>query len=142
MHRHTDRSRHDPDPTAAAEQATVSVHQVDDGVTLLRLVGDIDAAATAAAMPTFLRLSSAPPQKLCVDASRVTFLDSTGIGALAMVAVAVRQHGGELTTNVSQVARRVLVLCGLEHLFALAPDTIGQHLLQDRLERIRNDQIG
>src|SRR5215204_6387330 len=109
-----------------------------EGTTLLRLIGDFDADTTGAAMATFLELSSSPPDKLLIDGTGVTFLDSTAIGALVMVAVAVREHGGVVSMDPSPRARRALVLCGLDHLLALSAETIGQDLLQRRLGQFRS----
>jgi anti-anti-sigma factor len=61
---------------------------------------------------------------LTIDASEVTFLDSTGVGALVMVAVAVRERGGVVTCRASVQMDRLLALCGIGRLLGV-PGTIG-----------------
>ena len=73
---------------------------------------------------TFLQLSAAPPPNLTIDASAVTFLDSTGVGALVMVAIAVRDTGGVVTCHASAEMDRLLALCGIGRLLGV-PGTIG-----------------
>jgi hypothetical protein len=47
-----------------------------------------------------------------------------------------------VVTSPASPGQRLLTSRTTMHLFALAPDAIGQHLLQDRLGRIRTDHIG
>jgi anti-anti-sigma factor len=105
--------------------ARVEIEQVDDSPTVLRLVGDMDGATMAKAMPDLLKLSASPPANLAIDASEVKFLDSAAIGALVMVALAVQDRGGLVTMDASAQARRPLVLCGIGRLLGLSTTAIG-----------------
>jgi len=78
----------------------------------------------SASMGKFLDLSAAPPPALTIDASAVTFLDSAGIGALVMVAMAVREEGGVVTCHPSVQMGRLLSICGIGRLLGV-PGTIG-----------------
>ncbi|MCU1359285.1 MAG: hypothetical protein JWN99_574 [Ilumatobacteraceae bacterium] len=98
------------------------VDVLDPTSTTLHLVGDFDALSVAEAAPALVHFQTAPPMQLHIDATRATFLDSTGIAALAMAADAVRRHGGDVTSSASDTARRLIELCGLTELIGYAPN--------------------
>lgn len=114
----------DLDVTVAARSTkVVVVDVVDTGTTTLRIVGDLDAVNVAEAAPALMRLKADPPAHLHIEASETTFLDSTGLAAMAMAADSVRRHGGEVTATASDTARRLIELCGLSELLGLPTAT-------------------
>lgn len=108
--------------TAAGRSTKVVVVDVIDRSTaVLHIVGDFDALTVAEGASALLRVRRDPPVKLHIDATACTFLDSTGIAALAMVADAVRRHGGEVTAAAAEGSARLIELCGLSELLGYTP---------------------
>jgi anti-anti-sigma factor len=101
---------------AARSTKVVVVEIVDPTTTTLRIVGDFDALSVSEAAPVLMQFKQSPPMNLRIDASQTTFLDSTGLAALAMAADSVRRHGGDVTAVASDTARRLIELCGLTEL--------------------------
>lgn len=91
-----------------------------DGTTVLHVAGDIDATVVESG-PVLRGLTELPPRRLHVDASHVTFIDSTGLKAILRVARAVRQDGGTVSTEGSEPLRRLVWLCGVGQLLGLDP---------------------
>ena len=99
----------------------VLIDIIDPTTTALRIVGDFDALSVAEAAPALMRFKQAPPAHLFIDATEATFVDSTGIAALAMAADSVRRHGGQVTAHASSTAARLIELCGLSDLLGYTP---------------------
>ncbi|MGY1710748.1 STAS domain-containing protein [Geodermatophilus sp. SYSU D00758] len=89
---------------------------VEDGVVVLHLVGEIDAAAVAAFEGAD---GDVPPGLLrVVDASAVTFLNSVGVVLVIRLTQPARVAGlRPVLRRPSEAALQVLRLAGLERLF-------------------------
>lgn len=60
---------------------------------------------------------------LVIDASRITFLDSVGLGLLVELAASARERGGHLRLEQpSDVVRQVVRLTGLGELLGVQPE--------------------
>jgi anti-sigma B factor antagonist len=90
----------------------------DGGVAVLRLTGEIDLAAVHS-NGALDDLKLVPPERLDVDLSEVTFIDSTGVSMLVKLH---RLTGGDMRlTRPSLPVLRVLRICGLVDIFEIDP---------------------
>lgn len=87
----------------------------DAGTMLVRLVGEIDAAA----LGTLEQVDGAQSgESLVVDLSAVTFLDSVGVSFLVRLATQAREHGRSVVLReVPPAVAEVLALVGATELF-------------------------
>ncbi len=87
---------------------------------VVQLEGDIDLGARAR-VATQLKGAAddaiAAGTDLCVDASQVTFMDSTGVGLIVQTSLAMRAAGLEVRlTSTPAIVRRVFEISGLSDL--------------------------
>ena len=99
----------------------VSFEALEQGVTLVRLDGRLDAAAA----PNFLaRLKAFIEEgrtRLVLDLAAVPFIDSTGLGSLVTVLKAARRAEGDLRlVSPSQQVQKLLQLTTLNRVFTIA----------------------
>ncbi len=82
---------------------------------------DLDVANQLAAMG-LLSLKSTDATILVIDLTDVTFMDSTGLGALVTIGNAARSLSKELSLRgVSQRVRKLLAMTGLDTVFTIEP---------------------
>lgn len=94
-----------------------AVH-VDDTL-VLSVSGEID-MATSPRLRAVLDKSVVRTQRMSLDFSGVSFMDSSGVNMLVWAARASREAGGALSmTGASQQVRRVLEICGVAKLVGL-----------------------
>jgi anti-sigma B factor antagonist len=65
-----------------------------DGVTVLTLTGNLDAATATGLKQEVVALSDAGKTRVAVDLSRLTLIDSTGVGVLISLFKRIRAQGG------------------------------------------------
>jgi anti-sigma B factor antagonist len=112
----------DLDPPS--HQDLLDVNLVHDGEeVVLEVTGEID-VSTAPLLEAGLRRAvtgnGAVPPSVCVDLSRVTFIDSTGLAALVLGRQLASDGGGTvIVTHPSHIVRRVLTLAGLDAVFGV-----------------------
>ncbi len=92
----------------------------DSGVCSLELSGEVDIAAVEEVLTRAERYLQNRPAVLEIDLQGVTFIDSSGLGAL----VRIRNQAGEQGTkvvlvSVSGASRRLLELSGLDQVFEI-----------------------
>lgn len=106
----------------------IEILEVDDhqGGAVLRLTGEIDMATASRMQEAFQELADRRLTEVIVDASMVTFMDSTGLHALIEGKRQIHEVGSNLALVVSPQVRRVLELVFPEHLFAIRVDTMEQ----------------
>jgi anti-anti-sigma factor len=110
------RSRRCP-PTAHASEGSleVAVEGPADGVGLVRLRGRLDMLSAGEVQQQLAETVAAGRAKLVVDLTGVTFLDSSGLGALIGGLKAARLAGGDLRiAGAGQQALTVLALTSLD----------------------------
>lgn len=97
-----------------------SVQPDEVGSPVLRVAGDLDLATAPTLLMRAEELLGADRREgLRVDLSAVTFIDSSGLGALIKIRNLLLESGGELmVTARSSAVDRVLALVGLTDLFA------------------------
>jgi len=106
--------------------ATVTVFQVGSsthsGELVVSVVGELDLASTDEFLAE-VNDAVGDEQNLKLDLSGVTFMDSTGLGALIKVRNRLVDRGGALSfVAVSAAVERVLTLTGMAETFGLEPE--------------------
>src|SRR5262249_34912111 len=87
---------------------------------LVELGGELDRAAAPELERELERLLEQPLRRLTLDLAEVSFLDSSGLGALCRAQEVSEQRGVDLRlVSVPEHARRVLEITGLSGLFRL-----------------------
>ena len=109
-------------------QLQVEIVEVDehDRGAVLRLSGEVDMATAQGLVAAFVELANRRFTDVIVDASLVTFMDSTGLHALTQGKKRIHEVGSQIALIVSPQVRRLLELAFPEHLFAVRVDTMEQ----------------
>lgn len=89
---------------------------------VLRITGEIDVYTAPELRERVVHLIDNGTRHLIIDLSQVTFLDSTGLGALVGSLKRLRTHGGslKLVTSTERVME-IFRITGLNRAFALYP---------------------
>ncbi len=89
--------------------------QGDDGVTIVRMEGRLDLLTAADVKRDLADLVADGRRRLIFDLERVSFVDSSGLGALISGLKAARQAGGDLRiARANEQVRTLLKLTTLE----------------------------
>jgi anti-sigma B factor antagonist len=90
----------------------------DSEACTLRLAGEVDVATVEGVLGEADRCLESGLPVLEVDMAAVTFIDSSGLGALVSIRNKARDQGTEVVLrNVSSASRRLLELSGLDQVF-------------------------
>ena len=103
--------------------ALVTSQRLSDGAAIIDVRGELD-VTTVAAFRALLAdtIARQQPARVVVDMLHVTFMDSTGIGALVVGYNAAREIGSEFVVrNPSPFVHRQLHITGLTDVFGLPP---------------------
>jgi anti-anti-sigma factor len=101
------------------------------GVVIAAVAGEIDVSTVAQFRECLLELAD-NGGTLIVDLNRVTFIDSTGLGALVATAGRAAEHGGSLYAVCAQPQpRRLLWMTGVDKRIPLAATVAGALMLQE-----------
>lgn len=91
----------------------------DDRPATVVVRGELDLASAPELRSRLAQMTSERPAVLVVDLSETTFVDSSGLGAIAVGLRAQREHGHTLTvTGCTEALRRVFEISGLGSLLA------------------------
>jgi anti-sigma B factor antagonist len=97
------------------------VTERDDGVTVVRVAGELDVATAPQLRQEAVRLIAAGRRCLVVDLTEVRFLDSTGLGVIVGVLKRARTHGGDVAVaGAADHVRKVFELTRLSDVVAMA----------------------
>ncbi|HEU4320775.1 MAG TPA: STAS domain-containing protein [Acidimicrobiia bacterium] len=105
-----------------------SLETVREGVALMRLSGEIDLSSAAGVTDKFAECAGQGLTDMVVDATGVTFMDSTGLHALIEGKRLVHDDGIRIYLVPSPQVRRVLELVFPEPLFAARLDSVEEAL--------------
>jgi len=98
-------------------------HALDEhegGNPVLYLEGELDLSVSEELEQQLLRALRRADERLCVDLSEVTYIDSSSVRALLRAAAIAHDRGKRVqVTGVSRISRRVLELSGVEDLLGL-----------------------
>ena len=95
----------------------ISRAQIDrgDGWARLKLTGEIDMSALSGADEVVARLLEGSPSKVIVDLAEVDFMDSSGIGVIAMLVRGLRDTNGTVdVVDAQPIVVRAIETCGLD----------------------------
>ncbi|MBL8077728.1 MAG: STAS domain-containing protein [Anaerolineales bacterium] len=88
--------------------------EIENGITLLKLIGILDAQGVGAIETKFAGYSTGDNTRVLVDLADVEFLTSIGIGLLVSTAKSVARRGGKLAIlNPNENVRDVLQMTGI-----------------------------
>ena len=108
------------------DELSVTVRR-ERGVAVAEVAGDIDISTVARLRENLLELADSG-QPLIVDLNRITFIDSSGLGALVATARRAGEHGGSLQAVCSQPhTRKLLWMTGVDRRIPLT-DTVDEAL--------------
>jgi len=103
----------------------------EHGVVIAAVAGEIDVSTVAQFRERLLELAD-NGGTLIVDLNRVTFIDSTGLGALVATAGRAAEHGGSLYAVCAQPQpRKLLWMTGVDKRIPLAATVAGALMLQE-----------
>lgn len=89
------------------------------GIAILDLEGEIDVYTATPFREAVLRAIDEGSSCLVVDAIKVSFMDSTGLGVLILGERRLRPRGGTLALACTARLRRLLEITGLQEVFSL-----------------------
>lgn len=95
-----------------------------NGVTILDISGRITLDSGSAALRDAIHdLTSKGRKNILVNLAEITYIDSSGVGALVGAFTTVRQHGGQLKLlKLTQKVRDLLHLTNLHNFFEIKDD--------------------
>ena len=97
--------------------------QQRDGVTVLRVVGDIDVSQVLALRDVLGEVLVGPAPRLVIDLGVVAFVDSAGVGLLVTAHRKAAQESGEvLLADVQPDVARILELTRTDRLLTVVRD--------------------
>lgn len=89
--------------------------ETKNGIPLLKIEGDIDLHTCPELRSAVQIALQGSPEKLILDLSHVTYIDSTGLGVIALTAKQMSGHEGKIYAVCSQPhIRKVFELSGLQ----------------------------
>lgn len=101
----------------------MAVHEVG-GVPVVEAAGELDLETAGSFEAALSRALEANAERVIVDLTSVTFMDSSGVNALMSRTRSFREAGGAVPLAVGgeQQAFKVLRICGLDRLLGVHPD--------------------
>jgi anti-sigma B factor antagonist len=111
---------------AKADLLKVETAELRDGVVVMRLAGEVDMSSADLMARQFEALTSGNTRTVILDASQVTFMDSTGLHALVEGKRVLHEAGTQIFLVPSSQVRRVLELVFPEPLFAARLNSIDE----------------
>jgi len=120
---------------------TVEISPLGPEVAILRLEGEVDMSSAHLLSDELKRVAEGHLAELIIDATAVTFMDSTGLHALVEGKRLIHDEGTRILLVPSSQVRRVLELVFPEPLFASRMGTVDEAraVLNSRLDD-RTDQ--
>ena len=103
---------------ATADLLKVESSVLRDGVVVMRLAGEVDMSSVDLMAKQFEALTSGKTKAVVLDASQVTFMDSTGLHGLVEGKRILHEAGIQIFLVPSNQVRRVLEIVFPEPLFA------------------------
>lgn len=127
------REAHMPDGVTG-ELLEAQLTQRADGTAILHLTGEIDLSSVETLSNQFLAISSQELKNVVLDATEVSFIDSTGLHALTEGKRLIHEQGTQIFLVPSPQVKRVLELVFPEPLFAARVGSVEEALNQIRLQ--------
>jgi anti-anti-sigma factor len=90
---------------------------------VLRLEGDIDLHVSPAVTESLNAMIKEKPERIVIDLSRVTYIDSAGMKALILAMQEVEAYGGKFfLSGPQETIRSIFETSRLDRLFRIFPD--------------------
>lgn len=107
--------------TSSSVPLIVEVHTDQGGASVVEVVGEVDATSVEQLRPELNRLADAGRIRVILDLSGVTFLDSSGLGALVSCHRRLQLLGGRLRLVCrNDLVLRVFRLTGLDKVMPIS----------------------
>jgi anti-sigma B factor antagonist len=106
------------DGTRGREDPVADIRRDDDRI-VVSLAGELDLYNAAEVRDTLLQCCAESPERLVVDLSAVTFIDSTALGVLIEARAKLANRRGFLLAAPGMETRRALEISGLDRHFAV-----------------------
>lgn len=113
---------------APKELLIAELEPIGESAALLRLIGEIDLSSSHVLTAQFEKIGRDGLTGVVIDATEVSFMDSTGLHALIEGKRLVHERGTRIFLVPSRQVRRVLELVFPEPLFAARLDTVEEAL--------------
>ena len=89
--------------------------EIGEGWARLKLKGEIDMSTLSGSDEVVERLLVESPKKVMVDLTEVDFMDSSGIGVIALLVRKLRENDGSVEVwNARPIVVRAIETCGLD----------------------------
>ena len=108
-----------PQEASSGREDPIADIQRGEGRIVVRLVGELDLYNAHEVRETLLRCCAESPERLVVDLSGVTFIDSTALGVLIEARTRLPNKRGFLLAAPGLETRRALEISGLDRHFAV-----------------------
>jgi anti-sigma B factor antagonist len=90
---------------------------------VLPLKGEIDLHVSPAITQTLNAMTDKKPERIVIDLSEATYIDSAGLAALILAMQTVEAYGGRfLLTGMHEIMRSILETSRLDQIFETFPD--------------------
>ena len=104
-----------------ASPAAPVLHQ--DRPNVLPLEGDIDLHVSPAVTESLKAMIKKKPERIVIDLSRATYIDSAGLAALILAMQTVQAYGGRFfLTGLRETMRSIFETSRLDQVFQIFPD--------------------
>ncbi len=103
---------------------TADIEKIRDGAAMLRLAGEVDVATAPSLVSAFRELADQNLTEVVVDASGVSFMDSSGLHALIQGKRIIHEAGSRILLVTSRPVRLLLEVAFPEPLFAGRYDSL------------------
>lgn len=111
---------------ASVHLLTVETEELRDGAVVMRLSGEVDMSSVNLMTEQFEALASGDKTSVVLDATKVTFMDSTGLHALVEGKRMLHEAGTRIFLVPSSQVRRVLELVFPDPLFAARLNSVDE----------------
>ena len=108
-----------PQDSSVGREDPVADIRRDDRLIVVRLTGELDLYNAHSVRETLLECCAESPERLVVDLSGVTFIDSTALGVLIEARTRLPNRRGFLLAAPGLETRRALEISGLDRHFAV-----------------------
>src|SRR6478736_1919345 len=90
---------------------------------VLPLTGEIDLHVSPAVTQSLNAMTEKKPERIVIDLSRATYIDSSGLAALILAMQKVEAYGGRFfLTGVHETMRSIFETSRLDQIFQIFPD--------------------
>lgn len=112
----------------SSDLLSAQLENLRDDIVVLRVIGEVDLSSAHVLTNEFKSLARDTNSNVIIDATGVSFMDSTGLHALVEGKRAMHENGCKIFLVPSPQVRRVVELVFPDHLFADRVDSVADAL--------------